>query len=243
LIELRDTSTALCDVLNTHRNNHKGWERAIPNPELQYRLKFSKSRKNTGSLIRHYTNILIIDYLCPIAHAYSNGIFYTENPKELTPCIEYDTKAIATHMEKLEGQRLSINNVGKNVLELPPITDPNLIKVLNHLYEYHKGVRNAINTRDLQIELGIPGAVDWVQGHVIQKIVHKLSVLGYPIAHASNKGIFYADTLDEMQRTIAYTEKRIQSHIARRDARIKIRSSMKGYVAPRLIGKQRGLFH
>lgn len=76
-------------------------------------------------------------------------------------------------------------------------------KLLSHLEKRHLGCEMAINSRYLESRFHVCGST-------IRRAVLLLRCQGYPICSGQN-GYYYAETTMEVQETIRWFERRIQS--------------------------------
>lgn len=72
----------------------------------------------------------------------------------------------------------------------------------DYLYHYHSGERNIISSRELE-------ATFRIRGSELRRMINHLRVDGIPIC-STDKGYFYAETEEELQRTIRQLQSRIK---------------------------------
>mgnify|MGYP003457154528 FL=1 len=74
--------------------------------------------------------------------------------------------------------------------------------ITEHLKEYHTGERNIISSRELEISFQI-------RGPELRNVINAQRGQGYPIC-STDRGYFYAETEEELQRTIRQLRSRIK---------------------------------
>ena len=74
--------------------------------------------------------------------------------------------------------------------------------ITEYLSDYHTGERNIISSRELEVAFQI-------RGPELRNIINAQRGQGYPIC-STDKGYFYAETEEELQRTIRQLRSRIK---------------------------------
>ena len=72
----------------------------------------------------------------------------------------------------------------------------------DYLYHYHSGERNIISSRELE-------ATFRIRGSELRRMINHLRADGIPIC-STDKGYFYAETNEELERTIRQLQSRIK---------------------------------
>ena len=78
----------------------------------------------------------------------------------------------------------------------------NIHSITEYLKEFHTGERNIISSRELEISFQI-------RGPELRNIINAQRGQGHPIC-STDKGYFYAETEEELQRTIRQLRSRIK---------------------------------
>lgn len=78
----------------------------------------------------------------------------------------------------------------------------NIHPITEHLKEYHTGERNIVSSRELEIAFQI-------RGPELRTVINAERGKGFPIC-STDKGYFYAETEEELQRTIRQLQSRIK---------------------------------
>ena len=78
----------------------------------------------------------------------------------------------------------------------------NIHPITEHLKEYHTGERNIVSSRELEIAFQI-------RGPELRTVINAERGKGFPIC-STDKGYFYAETEEELQRTIRQLRSRIR---------------------------------
>lgn len=74
--------------------------------------------------------------------------------------------------------------------------------ITEHLKEYHTGEQSIISSRELELSFQI-------RGPELRNVINAQRGQGYPIC-STDKGYFYAETEEELQRTIRQLRSRIK---------------------------------
>lgn len=74
--------------------------------------------------------------------------------------------------------------------------------ITEHLKEYHTGERNIVSSRELETAFQI-------RGPELRTVINTQRGQGHPIC-STDKGYFYAETEEELQRTIRQLQSRIK---------------------------------
>ena len=74
--------------------------------------------------------------------------------------------------------------------------------ITEHLKEYHTGERNIVSSRELE-------TVFQIRGPELRTVINAERGKGFPIC-STDKGYFYAETEEELQRTIRQLRSRIK---------------------------------
>ena len=78
----------------------------------------------------------------------------------------------------------------------------NIRPITEHLKEYHTGERNIVSSRELETAFQI-------RGPELRTVINTERGKGFPIC-STDKGYFYAETEEELQRTIRQLRSRIK---------------------------------
>ena len=78
----------------------------------------------------------------------------------------------------------------------------NIHPITEHLKEYHTGERNIVSSRELETAFQI-------RGPELRTVINTERGKGFPIC-STDKGYFYAETEEELQRTIRQLRSRIK---------------------------------
>ena len=78
----------------------------------------------------------------------------------------------------------------------------NIHPIIEHLKEYHTGERNIVSSRELEVAFQI-------RGSELRTVINAERGKGFPIC-STDKGYFYAETEEELQRTIRQLRSRIK---------------------------------
>ena len=78
----------------------------------------------------------------------------------------------------------------------------NIHPITEHLKEYHTGERNIVSSRELEVAFQI-------RGPELRSVINAERGKGFPIC-STDKGYFYAETEEELQRTIRQLRSRIK---------------------------------
>lgn len=78
----------------------------------------------------------------------------------------------------------------------------NIHPITEHLKEYHTGERNIVSSRELETAFQI-------RGPELRNVINAQRVQGFPIC-STDRGYFYAETEEELQRTIRQLQSRIK---------------------------------
>ena len=78
----------------------------------------------------------------------------------------------------------------------------NIQPITEHLNKYHTGERNIVSSRELETAFQI-------RGPELRNVINAQRGQGFPIC-STDKGYFYAETEEELQRTIRQLQSRIK---------------------------------
>ena len=78
----------------------------------------------------------------------------------------------------------------------------NIQPITEHLNKYHTGERNIVSSRELEVAFQI-------RGPELRTVINAERGKGFPIC-STDKGYFYAETEEELQRTIRQLRSRIK---------------------------------